>query len=100
MNALKFTAVDESGIDLSGSDEPYFKFKSIAADGAQHSWYSHVFGDIDTGDTAHFGVEGCIHLTCEGGTAPSSSYRSRGGQPAGDGLHHSAPLRPRRAEDG
>jgi hypothetical protein len=70
VNAVKFTAVDESGIDWTGSDEPYFKFKSIGADGAEHSWQSHVFGDIDTGDTAHFGVEGCIYLTCEGGNAP------------------------------
>jgi CARDB protein len=71
VNAVKFTAVDESGIDWTGSDEPYFKFKSIGADGAQHSWQSHVFGDIDTGDTAYFGVEGCIHLTCAGGAAPN-----------------------------
>jgi hypothetical protein len=33
VNAVKFTAVDESGIDWTGSDEPYFKFKSIGADG-------------------------------------------------------------------
>ena len=71
VNAVKFTAVDESGIDWTGSDEPYFKFKSIGADGAQHSWQTHVFGDIDTGDTAQFGVEGCIYLTCAGGAAPN-----------------------------
>jgi hypothetical protein len=71
VNAVKFTAVDESGIDWTGSDEPYFKFKSIDADGAQHSWQTHVFGDIDTGDTAQFGAEGCIYLTCVGGAAPN-----------------------------
>ena len=33
VNAVKFTAVDESGIDWTGSDEPYFEFKTIGADG-------------------------------------------------------------------
>jgi hypothetical protein len=74
VNAVKFTAVDESGIDWTGSDEPYFKFKSIGADGAQHSWQSRVFGNIDTGDTVRFdGTEGCLYrllVICSGDAAP------------------------------
>jgi CARDB len=75
VNAVKFTAVDESGIDWTGSDEPYFKFKSIGADWAQRSWQSRVFGDIDTGDTVRFdGTEGCLYrllVICSGDAAPN-----------------------------
>jgi len=75
VNAVKFTAVDESGIDWTGSDEPYFKFTSIGADGAQHSWQSRVFRDIDTGDTVRFdGTEGCLYrllVVCSGYAAPN-----------------------------
>jgi CARDB len=75
VNAVKFTAVDESGIDWTGSDEPYFKFTSIGADGAQHSRRSRVFGDIDTGDTVRFdGTEGCLYrllVICSGYAAPN-----------------------------
>lgn len=74
VEADKFTAVDESGIDWTGSDEPYFVFYSIGEDGAQHRSQSHVFGDIDTGDTARFGPEGCLYrlrVICSGDAAPN-----------------------------
>jgi CARDB len=75
VNAVKFTAVEESGIDLTGSDEPYFVFRTLGADGAQHRSQSRVFGDIDTGDTARFdGTEGCLYrllVVCSDYPAPN-----------------------------
>jgi CARDB len=75
VEADKFTAVDESGIDWTGSDEPYFVFHTLGADGAQHRTQSRVFGDIDSGDTAYFdGTEGCLYrllVICSGYAAPN-----------------------------
>lgn len=75
VNAVKFTAVDESGIDLTGSDEPYFVFHSLGADGAPHRTQSRVFRDIDTGDTVRFdGTEGCLYrllVICSDYPAPN-----------------------------
>jgi hypothetical protein len=75
VRAEKFTAVDESGIDWTGSDEPYFVFYSIGEDGAQHRSESRRFGDIDTGDTVRFvGNEGCLYrvrVICSGDAAPN-----------------------------
>jgi hypothetical protein len=71
VKAVSFHAADESGIDWTGSDEPYFIFNSVGINGTQHSSQSHVFSDIDTGDTELFGsAEGCLYLSCFGGTAP------------------------------
>jgi hypothetical protein len=62
VNAVKFTALDESGLDLTGSDEPYFVFHTLGDDGTQHRTRSRVFADIDSGDTAYFdGTEGCLY---------------------------------------
>jgi hypothetical protein len=75
VNAVKFTAVEESGIDLTGSDEPYFVFRTLGADGAQRRSQSRVFGDIDTGDTVWFdGTEGCLYrllVVCSDYPAPN-----------------------------
>jgi hypothetical protein len=75
VQAEKFTAVDESGIDWTGSDEPYFVFYSIGEDGEQHRSESRRFGDIDTGDTVRFiGNEGCLYrvrVICSGDVAPN-----------------------------
>jgi hypothetical protein len=71
VKAVSFHAVDETGTDWLGSDEPYWIFNGVGVDGTAHSTESHVFGDIDSGDTASLGsVEGCIYLSCSGGQAP------------------------------
>jgi hypothetical protein len=71
VKAVSFYANDESGIDLVGSDEPYGIFCGVGLDGTQHCSASHVFGDIDTGDTGYFdSAEGCMYISCSGGTAP------------------------------
>ena len=71
VKAVSFHANDETGIDLVGSDEPYWVLCGVGLDGTQHCSASHVFGDIDTGDTASFGpTEGCMYISCAGGAAP------------------------------
>jgi hypothetical protein len=72
VKAVSFHANDETGIDWLGSDEPYWIFNGVGAPGTEHSTASHVFGDIDTGDTAYFSAtEGCMYLSCAGGAAPN-----------------------------
>jgi CARDB len=71
VKAVSFHVVDESGVDLAGSDEPYFDTSGVGVQGTPRTTASHVFGNIDTGDTAFFGLtEGCIYLSCSGGAAP------------------------------
>ena len=71
VKAVSFHANDETGIDLVGSDEPYWVFCGVGLEGTQHCSASHVFGGIDTGDTASFGsTEGCLYISCAGGAAP------------------------------
>jgi hypothetical protein len=71
VKAVSFKAVDESGTDWLGSDEPYAIFNAVGVDGTQTSSVSHVFGDIDTGDIGVFSAaEGCLYISCSGGTAP------------------------------
>ena len=71
VKAVSFHANDETGFDLAGSDEPYWVFCGVGMEGTQHCSASHVFGDIDTGDTASFGsTEGCLYISCAGGAAP------------------------------
>lgn len=54
VRAVKFRAVDESGIDWLGSDEPYWIFTG-KSDGARPvTSRSDVFGDVDSGDTRTF----------------------------------------------
>jgi hypothetical protein len=67
IKASSFHAVDESGTDWLGSDEPYWVFGALALDGRRHAKFSRVFGDIDSGDTAFFNSsEGCLYLSCDG----------------------------------
>jgi len=71
VKAVSFHADDESGWDITGSDEPYGVFSGVGPTGTQVTTKSHVFGDIDTGDTGFFGAaEGCLYLSCNGGAAP------------------------------
>jgi CARDB len=72
VKAVSFHANDETGWDWAGSDEPYWIFSGVGEPGTALTTTSHVFGDIDTGDTASFGsIEGCLYLNCSGGKAPS-----------------------------
>jgi hypothetical protein len=71
VKAVSFHVIDESGIDALGSDEPYWIFSSVGTTGTARTEASHVFGSIDTGSTASFGLtEGCLYLSCAGGAAP------------------------------
>ena len=71
VKAVSFHAVDESGIDLSGSDEPYWIFNSVGTEGTQRSTVTQVYPDVDSGDTVSFTAsEGCLYLSCAGGPAP------------------------------
>jgi hypothetical protein len=53
VRATKFVAVDETGPDWLGSDEPYWVFSARVAGGTNTS-RSKVFGDVDSGDTGVF----------------------------------------------
>ncbi len=61
VTAYSFKALDESGIDWSGSDEPYWVFNSVGTAGTAASRASQVFGGIDTDDTQYFApVDSCV----------------------------------------
>ena len=60
ITARSFKALDESGIDASGSDEPYWIFSSVSDTGTARSRSTQVFGGIDTGDTQGFGIDNCL----------------------------------------
>jgi hypothetical protein len=61
VTATSFHAVDESGADWTGSDEPYWIFNRVGDSGTSASTASQVFENIDTGDTQYFGVaDSCL----------------------------------------
>jgi hypothetical protein len=71
VRAVSFRAIDESGPDSPGANEPYWIISRVGKPGTARTVASHVFGSIDTGDSASFGVtEGCMYLSCTGGAAP------------------------------
>jgi hypothetical protein len=71
VKAVSFYANDESGWDWTGSDEPYWTFSGVGMNGTDVSTLSHVFGDVDTGETGYFtSAEGCMYRSCSGGAAP------------------------------
>lgn len=53
VKVLKFKAIDESGIDWTGSDEPLWVFTANAG-GRVTTSRSREFGDVDSGDTLTF----------------------------------------------
>jgi hypothetical protein len=68
LEAVSFTADDESGIDWLGSDEPVFVFTS--KDGAgRATTASQKFGDVDSGDTRSFTTGACLVTSCSTGVA-------------------------------
>jgi len=71
VNAMSFRAIDETGPDGVGANEPYWIFNVVGQPGTATTKRSQVFGSIDTGDTASFAVtERCLYLSCSGGAAP------------------------------
>lgn len=60
IKATTFHCTDETGIDWTGSDEPYWIFGAVG-NGVSITTRSQVFGDIDSGDNGTFGpAEGWI----------------------------------------
>jgi hypothetical protein len=60
IKATRFRCNDETGWDWTGSDEPYWIFGSLGS-GTAVTTRSHVFGDVDSGDSRTFeSNEGCI----------------------------------------
>ncbi len=72
VKATSFYVGDETGLDDSGSDEPYWIFSTHATDGRTSTTSSHTFGDVDSGDTRTFRAdEGCLwSLGCTSAAAP------------------------------
>lgn len=72
LKATSFKAVDETGSDWAGSDEPYFVFNATSNSGVVSSSDSQIFGDVDTGETRTFSsTEGCLGPRgCAATTAP------------------------------
>lgn len=61
VTAASSKALDESGIDGSGSDEPYWIFNTVSNGGTGSSMASQVFEGIDSGDRQAFGLaDSCI----------------------------------------
>ena len=55
VRAIKFHCVDESGIDWTGSDEPFWVFTANdEATAGVNSVGSKIFGNVDSGDTERF----------------------------------------------
>lgn len=67
-----FKAIDESGHDKTGSDEPYFIFSALGSGGTKTATKTREFGDVDSGDMRRFpGKYSCIMpLNCSATTAP------------------------------
>jgi hypothetical protein len=64
VKATTFYAADESHWDKAGSDEPYFVFSAVGADGTADTVRSRTFGDVDSGESRTFAsTEGCIWTT-------------------------------------
>ena len=61
IRATQFHVVEETGIDQSGSDEPYWIFSSVSNTGTASTRRTQVFGDIDEGDTQQFPItDDCV----------------------------------------
>lgn len=62
VTASHFKAVDESGVDWTGSDEPYWLFSSVSNSGTASTRATQAFGDIDSGDTQQFPLtDNCLY---------------------------------------
>jgi hypothetical protein len=57
VRAIKFKAIDESGFDFAGSDEPYWVFSARDPSGKVHTTRSKEFKDVDSGDQRKFDTD-------------------------------------------
>lgn len=64
---VSFRAVDESGRDFLGSDEPFFVLTTQAGAGISTT-RTGVFGDVDTGDTRQIAPALCASPNCASGS--------------------------------
>lgn len=73
LDAIKFRCIDESGVDWTGSDEPYFVFTTSLEQtpGQSTTVRSREFGDIDSGDTRNFSPPVVFANNVPGGVATS-----------------------------
>lgn len=73
LDAIKFRCIDESGVDWTGSDEPYFVFTTSLEQtpGQSKTVRSREFGDIDSGDTRNFSPPVVFANNVPGGVATS-----------------------------
>ena len=71
LEAIKFRCIDESGVDWTGSDEPYFVFTTSLEQtpGQMATVRSREFGDIDSGDTRNFSPPVVFANSVPGGVA-------------------------------
>jgi hypothetical protein len=69
VEAVKFTAVDESGRDWAGSDEPYWIFSSVGRDGTSATRHSREFSNVDSGDVRKFAAGDRAVFPQTGGSA-------------------------------
>lgn len=61
VTASYFKAIDESGDDWAGSDEPYWTFSSVSNTGTAATRNTQIYGGIDTGDTQYFSaLDNCV----------------------------------------
>ena len=71
VSASYFKAIDESGADWSGSDEPFWLFSSVSTTGTAATHATQVFGGIDTDDTQYFGLADQCVWGCGQSGAPA-----------------------------
>lgn len=68
LEAISFTADDESGWDFLGSDEPVFVFTTKDGVGRAKTT-SQMFGDVDSGESRSFTTARCLVASCTTGVA-------------------------------
>jgi hypothetical protein len=71
LDAIKFRCIDESGIDWTGSDEPYFVFTTSLEQSPERltTVRSQEFGNVDSGDTRNFSPPVVFANNVPGGVA-------------------------------
>lgn len=72
VTATAFKALDESGVDWTGSDEPYWVFSTVSGEGTARSRATQVFGDVDSGETRAFGFGDSCVWGCGAAGEPAS----------------------------
>jgi hypothetical protein len=71
VRALHFKAIDESGWDRAGSDEPYWVFSSVGSDGTSSTRHTKEFSNVDSGDVRDFAPGDRYIFPQPAGSAPA-----------------------------